>query len=390
MSTPPAKLRRPAITAFATIGCWLSLAGFFAAGCGAPGEPVAPSPPFAAPINDLSAHQAGDGVLVGFTLPTKSVTATRLTTTPAVEILRGSPNPDGSPDLKSLRVVDTVPGSLAEKYITEGKFQFLDPISPDIAKAHPGSILIYSVRTRLSPKRASANSNIVSLRAFSVPERISSIEIKVTESAIELAWAAVTRTSAGDPLSVPPTYNIYRAELDDATAATAKADATQLNLGAKLQLLASQPDHAYSDKTFEFGKAYAYVVRSVRAVDSTRLESSDSAPAVVTPKDVFPPATPQSLSSAILPGEAAGSSVVELSWSINVEPDFAGYRVYRRDQSDTNGQLLTPELLPTPAYRDTSVQSAHRYWYTVTAVDRAGNESPPSPPLAVEILQPSP
>lgn len=390
MSTPPARLRWPARTGFATICCWLTLVLFFAAGCGAPGEPVAPSPPVAAPISDLVAHQAGDGVMVSFTLPTKSVTATRLTSTPAVEILRGSPNPDGSPDLKSLRVVDTVPGSLAEKYITEGKFQFLDPISPDIAKAHPGSIVIYSVRTRLSPKRASTNSNIVSLRFFSVPERITSIEIKVTEPAIELSWAAVTRTSAGDPLSVPPPYNIYRAELDDASAAAAKADATQLNLGAKLQLLASQPDHTYSDKTFDFGKTYAYIVRSVRAVDSTTVESSDSAPAVVTPKDVFPPATPQSLSSAILPGEAVGSSVVELSWSINVEPDFAGYRLYRSDQPDTKGQMLTPELLPTPAYRDTSVQPAHRYWYTVAAVDRAGNESPPSPPLAVEIVQPSP
>jgi fibronectin type 3 domain-containing protein len=73
-----------------------------------------------------------------------------------------------------------------------------------------------------------------------------------------------------------------------------------------------------------------------------------------------------------------------------VEPDFAGYRVYRSEQQDTRGHLLTPELLPTPAYRDTSVQPAHNYWYTVTAVDRAGNESAPSSPVAVEIVQPTP
>jgi fibronectin type 3 domain-containing protein len=50
-------------------------------------------------------------------------------------------------------------------------------------------------------------------------------------------------------------------------------------------------------------------------------------------------------------------------------------------------------LLPAPAYRDTSVQSARRYWYVVTAVDRAGNESAPGPPVAVEVVensQPSP
>jgi len=47
--------------------------------------------------------------------------------------------------------------------------------------------------------------------------------------------------------------------------------------------------------------------------------------------------------------------------------------------------LLTTELLPTPAYRDTAAESGRRYWYTVTAVDRAGNESESRPRLAVEI-----
>jgi fibronectin type 3 domain-containing protein len=64
-----------------------------------------------------------------------------------------------------------------------------------------------------------------------------------------------------------------------------------------------------------------------------------------------------------------------LSWSINLENDFAGYRVYRSDNPDVRGKLLTAEVLPAPAYRDMSVQQGHRYWYSVTAVDRAGNES---------------
>jgi fibronectin type 3 domain-containing protein len=80
---------------------------------------------------------------------------------------------------------------------------------------------------------------------------------------------------------------------------------------------------------------------------------------------------------------------VELSWSINVEPDLAGYRVYRAEQEGVRGALLTPELLPSPAYRDNSVQSGHRYWYTVTAVDRSGNESAPSLAVEIEVAQPS-
>ena len=49
------------------------------------------------------------------------------------------------------------------------------------------------------------------------------------------------------------------------------------------------------------------------------------------------------------------------------------------------GEVLTRELLPTPAYRDAAVQSGRKYWYLVTAVDRAGNESPASAVAAVEI-----
>jgi hypothetical protein len=79
---------------------------------------------------------------------------------------------------------------------------------------------------------------------------------------------------------------------------------------------------------------------------------------------------------------------VDLSWSINLESDFAGYRVYRSEQEGTRGEPVTPDLLPTPAFRDSSAAPAHRYWYTVTAWDRAGNESAPSNAVAVDIPQP--
>jgi hypothetical protein len=367
---------------------WISFVFLAIAGCGAPGEPVPPAPPVAVAISDLTAHQAGDGVQLTFTMPGRSITGDRLLSTPAVEVLRGAAKPDGSPDLKSLRVVDAIPGALAEKYFVGDKVQFTDALTPEETKAQEGKIAIYTVRTRLSQKRASANSNIISLRVFPVPERVASIETRVTEPAIELSWAAVNRTSAGDPLTVAAHYNIYRAELDAVLTNLANLDVSQLNLNGKLQLLASRPDKNYSDRSFEFGKAYAYVVRSVLDRDGVALESADSTPAIVTPRDTFPPAVPQAISAAVLPGETDNTLVVDLSWSINVEPDFAGYRVYRSEQPDTKGQLLTQELLPTPAYRDTSVLPARRYWYVVTAVDRAGNESAPSPPALVEIAQP--
>jgi hypothetical protein len=391
VSIQPARLRRQARKSFASsikLGIWVSFVLLVMAGCGAPGEPIPPTPPVAVAISDLTAHQAGDGVQLTFTMPGRSITGDRLLSTPAFEVLRGATKPDGSPELKSLRVVNIIPGAMAEKYFVGDKVQFTDPLTPEQAKAQEGKIAIYAVRTRLSQKRASANSNIVSLRLFSPPARVASLEARVTEPAIELSWAPVNRTCAGDPLTVAVQYNIYRAELDAAYTNLANPDVSELNLNGKLQLLASQPEQTYSDKSFEFGKTYAYVVRSVIDRNNTPLESADSTPAIVTPRDTFPPAAPQAVSAAVLPGETDNAPVVDLSWSINVEPDFAGYRVYRSEQPDTKGQLLTTELLLAPAYRDTSVQPARRYWYVVTAVDRAGNESAPSPPALVEIAQP--
>ncbi len=152
--------------------------------------------------------------------------------------------------------------------------------------------------------------------------------------------------------------------------------------------MASPAGTSYQDPLFDFGITYVYIVRSIVLVDGQTLESSDSAPAIVSPRDTFPPAPPQNVVAVVLPGAAPGSLVADLSWSINLETDLAGYRVYRSEQLNTRGELVTPELLLAPAYRDTSVVPGHRYWYSVTAVDRAGNESQPSAAAVVDVAKP--
>src|SRR5580700_8951469 len=84
-----------------------ALAFLCGGGCGAPGEPTPPSPAVPLAISDLTAHQAGDGVQLIFTLPIKTVAGDRLASPPEVEVVRGMPKADGSPDAKSFRVVYT-------------------------------------------------------------------------------------------------------------------------------------------------------------------------------------------------------------------------------------------------------------------------------------------
>jgi hypothetical protein len=378
----------------ARMGSFVSLVAALAflcgAGCGAPGEPTPPAPPVPVAISDLTAHQAGDGVQLIFTLPAKTVTGDRLLSPPAVEVVRGTPKADGSPDAKSFRVVYTIPGALVENYVAEDHVKFIDPIAPAETRAHAGGSLVYLVRTRASKKRASANSNAVSVRMYPVAEAIASLQSRVTETAVELSWTAPTRTSGGDPLSGFSGYRIYRGELDPATAGAAATDLSKAKWRSPLALLSDSDESAYRDTLFDFGKTYVYIVRSVALVEGHPLESQDSNPAIVAPRDTFPPAAPQNLVAAAFPGASPGSVLVELSWSINLETDLAGYRVYRSEEQHTPGVLLTPDVLLAPAYRDTSVETGHRYWYSVTAVDRAGNESDASAAVAVDVAKPSP
>jgi hypothetical protein len=323
-------------------------------------------------------------------MPTKTIRGDRLASPPAVEVLRGAAKPDGSPDPNSFRVVDTIPGALVKKYQTDEHTQIVSPVAPEQSRAHPGATILYRVRTRVSRKRSSADSNPVTVHIFPVPEQIAAaIAYKVHETSLELSWPAVTRTSGGDPIVVSE-YHIFRGELDARAHDPATKDVLHEKWIVPPALLASSNAPNYRDTQFDFGKTYVYLVRSVTTASGNPLESSDSDPLVLTPVDIFPPATPAEVAAAILLNPSTGSTEVDLSWSINAEPDLAGYRVYRSEQQEDQGQLVTPDLLLSPAYRDTSVAPGHQYWYRVSAVDRSGNESAPTPPAAADIEQHSP
>jgi hypothetical protein len=368
----------------------LLFAALFVGGCGAPGEPTAPSPPVPEAIKDLSAGQAGEGVRLLFSMPGKTVHGDRLTEPPSIEIFRGTPKADGSIDAKSLRAVYMIPGTLISKYRVKDGIEFVDPIAPEDVWAPGGTLLAYVVRTRLSKKRASPDSNAAIVRIVAVPEKIAQVHVEETEEAVVLNWAGPTRTSTGESIGAVSEYRVYRGELTAAPQEPGAKDLERANFKSLLQLLAHSSTPEYRDTAFEFGKTYLYTVRTIAEINGQAVESSDSPPVIVAPRDTFPPRVPSDVVAAIVGGADSTPLEVDLSWGINSEADLAGYRVYRSEQESEKGTLSTSELLLSPAYRDTSVQAGHRYWYRVTAVDRSGNESVPSSPVAADITQPSP
>jgi len=84
--------------------------------------------------------------------------------------------------------------------------------------------------------------------------------------------------------------------------------------------------------------------------------------------DITPPAAPTNLAAT-----SSGSSI-SLDWADSTEPDFASYTVYRSTTSGS-GYASIANGLTTSGHIDNTATSGITYYYVVTAVDTAANES---------------
>ncbi|MFW7413411.1 PQQ-dependent sugar dehydrogenase [Demequina sp. SO4-18] len=188
--------------------------------------------------------------------------------------------------------------------------------------------------------------------APSVPQ---DLEATAGDSTVELSWTASTDINgnlAG--------YRIYRSEtagtIDPATDAP----------------IATVAEPGYIDDTVTNDVEYFYVVT---AIDDADNQSAPSAEAAATPApplpDTTPPAAPTGLDAA------AGDGAVALTWDDQSEPDLAGYRIYRSETTGTIDPTTdTPiAIVTTPGHTDDTVTNDVEYFYAVTAIDDAGNQS---------------
>jgi hypothetical protein len=364
------------------------------AGCGAPGEPVERKAPTPTAVTDLAAMQQGDNVILTFTLPKESVERRELKQPPAIEIFRdfqpvpASPAPPSGPLIpKTPTLLVTIPAAMVDQYDTRGQIRYADELKPEDFTQHPGAQALYIVRTRTSPKKVSANSNAASLRVEPAADQITDLKSEVTHQGIILTWTPPQKTAIGPAPSIA-LYRIFRHEL---TQPTAPNSAPQPSPSQKLSVqIGDCPAPTFRDTQIQFGKTYVYSVRSVAQYPDVQVESLDSPTVEVTPLDTFPPAAPQGLVVVLVPAQAAAPAYLDLSWSISAENDIAGYNIYRGEQEGAPDQKQNPELLRTPAFRDMNTVPGHRYFYTVTAVDRVGNESPASAAASGEVPVESP
>lgn len=369
---------------------------FFLPGCGSPGEPIERKPQVPTAIQDLSGEQSGNSVVLTFTLPRDTVERRPLKQAPDIEIYRRISSTASSggekPGAGAPSLLVTIPTAMVNQYIEQGHVRYTDNLRPEDWSLGSQETATYLVRSRAVAKRASPESNVVTVRIEPAPEPIDDLKAENDHSAIRLTWTLPAKTPIG-PAPPIKIYRVYRAELPGlrtseapgAAAPTAVKTSGTSKPTLQLMKIGETEPSTYEDSQVEFGRSYAYAVRSVVDYSGEEVESSDSNVVTITVRDVVAPPAPRGLVVVFMPVGGEAPAHLELSWEINPETDVSGYNVYRTEVQGELGTKLNSELLPTPAFRDMSTAAGHHYFYKVTAVDHSGNESSASEAVSGEM-----
>lgn len=371
------------------------------AGCASPGEPVERKAPVPQAVTDLAASQSGSDVVLTFTVPKQGVNRLPLKQTPSIEIYRGtqsaavSPAPaqpaaGPAPAPPNSTLLATIPASMVSRYGQHGQVHYADSLTPSDFRALANQKIDYTVQAFIVPGKSSANSNVAAVEIVAPPMPIEDFAADVIHAGITLKWTAPTTDMSGQPATIH-NYRVYRRQIGAAAQETQEkssrpgpsetAAESQFARIAEIDPAAT----SYLDTEASTGGTYAYLVRSTLDHGGQPFESPDSNIVAVVDKDVFPPAAPQNLAVAPVPAQGDAPAHIELSWQIIPEADVAGYNVYRGDEASARGTRQNTELLPTPAFRDMKVDPGRRYFYSVTAVDRSGNESAASMTVPADV-----
>ena len=182
------------------------------------------------------------------------------------------------------------------------------------------------------------------------PSAPQSLAATAGSGSVSLSWAAPS-SNGGSPVTG---YDIYRGTSAGGESAT--------------PIASNVATTSYTDTGATNG-TYYYTVAAVNAVGVSPQSNEASA----TPQQpATPPAAPTGLTAT-----AAGPGQVNLSWTAAV-PGTAPVTGYQISRGGT--QIATST---GTSYSDTTVSASTAYSYTVTAVDSAGNTSPPSAAAAV-------
>ena len=346
--------------------CLFTFALTFSA-CGKRHPPLPPVERVPQRTELLSGVQRGNQVILSWPAPRRNASDESVQSIRRVDVYRlaeavGDPLPLTEEEFSARA---TLIGSVGEEQITGAKDSLA--YTDELSLSEPVR-LRYAVRyVNAAGQRASFSNFLLIEPAASVSRPpVVAPSPEVTENAINVRWDApqanVDDTRPANLLG----YNVYRSARSQSEPAGTPLNARPVNATS------------FADQTFTFGEEYVYVVRAVSlGTGGEPVESLNSNAVAVKPTDVFPPAPPTGLTPAPVPSPLRMS----VFFAANTERDVAGYNLYRSTDPDLplkQWTKLNRNLLERTTYQDEAVKSGQRYFYYVTAVDKAGNVSNPS------------
>ena len=347
----------------APLAC-LTLAFLIGGICGC-GKRKPPLPPMERVVQrvDISALQRGDRVVLSWKMPARNAPTESILNISRADVYRLA-EPLNSPLALSEEEFAGRSTLIASLKIEDSDFGLKPMAFTDkLEFAGQPVRLRYALRfVNASGQKAGYSNFLIVEPAANIASNPSNLKTEVAQEAITLTWPGPAGNISGNaPLNLLG-YNVYRSSSEKEPA----------------KLLNKTPvnDTTFTDRLFEFNKDYFYFVRSVSVgAEGARLESLESNIVKVTPKDVFPPTSPDAITLGATP------TSISIFFANNPENDIAGYRIYRSADpavDKTNWTVLTKELLTTNTFQDTGVEAGKTYYYYLTATDKAGNVSQPS------------
>ncbi len=384
----------------------LVVIGLLASGCGKKGDPMPPILRVPAPTTDLAVVQRGDRLLVELGYPRTTAAGTALGGVEAVTVsqlvlpLPAGTAPGAAPEIDERQFgvgatrVLALEGEDLAGVVRGDRIAFELPV-PEPAEDGAATAVALAVTTRGPDGRESALSNRVSFPLVEPPAPPTGVETTAEAGGVRIRWShplievvreqARAAAQAGQPAETADAGDdaeAVEAEAAEATEATEEApafagfnvyrrQATERTYGPPIRSIGPRAD-TLLDESALFGERYIYAVSAVASRRPVTVESGFAEEVEVDYRDRFAPPAPDGLVAL------AEGRQVRLVWEGSAAADVAGYRVYRRGPDTQEFQPVAEEPVTGTDYTDRGLAPGATYTYRVTAVDRLGNESPPS------------
>lgn len=120
-------------------------------------------------------------------------------------------------------------------------------------------------------------------------------------------------------------------------------------------------------------------------------KNTEGTPTTIVYRNSGPPSSTSPSPPTGLTAADGGMEDVLLTWNASPEADLAGYNIYRATapfDTPMAGRRINPNPIPSTEYLDTDVTDGMTYYYRITAIDEAGNESTVSDAVQVTLGTP--